>query len=312
MASIIKRGESWRAEVYVRGRRTSKTFRTKAEAKQWAARQETILEQHKPGRETFREVLERYAREVSPTKRGERWECLRIAMICKDPVADVRIGDLTPADLGAWRDRRAAKVSPATVLREITLLSAVLTHVRKEWRLIGANPMSEVRKPKEPPHRTRLPTVAEMDRLAYAAQQTPVLSMTWRAFQFAMETGMRQGEICQLARADIDGRVAHLKLTKNGDARDVPLSARALALIEDLPDNLFATTADRLSANWRNLCKRAAVDGLTFHDSRHAFCTAAAKKVDALTLAKIIGHRNLGQLLVYFNETAADIAKRLD
>lgn len=312
MASIIKRGDSWRAEVYVRGRRTSKTFRTRAEAKQWAARQETILENHKPGRETCREVLERYGREVSPTKRGGRWEAFRIAAICKDPVADVRIGDLTPADLGAWRDRRSAKVGAATVLREINLFSAVLSHARREWRLIGSNPMAEVRKPKEPPHRTRLPTAAELERLAYAAQQTTVLSMTWRAFQFATETGMRQGEICQLARSDINGRVAHLTVTKNGDARDVPLSQKALALIEDLPDDLFGTTAPRLSANWRHLCRRAAVTGLHFHDSRHVFCTAAAKKVDALTLAKIIGHRNLNQLLIYFNETAADIAKRLD
>lgn len=312
MASIIKRGDSWRAEVYVKGRRTSKTFRTRAEAKQWAARQETILEQHRPGRETFREVLQRYGREVSPSKRSERWEALQIRRLCLDPIADVRIGDLSPADLGAWRDRRLAKVSPATVKREINLVSAVLNHARKEWRLIGENPMSAVRKPVEPPHRTRLPTVAEMDRLAYAAQQTPVLAMTWAAFRFAMETGMRQGEICSLTRADIDGRVARLSMTKNGDPRDVPLSSKALAIIEDLPDDLFGTTAARLSANWRNLCKRAAVVGLTFHDSRRAAVTRLAKKLDVLALAKIIGHRNLAQLRVYYEVSADELAGLLD
>jgi integrase len=123
---------------------------------------------------------------------------------------------------------------------------------------------------------------------------------------------MRQGEICSLTRADIDGRVARLSMTKNGDPRDVPLSSKALAIIEDLPDDLFGTTAARLSANWRNLCKRAAVVGLTFHDSRRAAVTRLAKKLDVLALAKIIGHRNLAQLRVYYEVSADELAGLLD
>jgi len=48
---------------------------------------------------------------------------------------------------------------------------------------------------------------------------------------------MRAGEIVGLRRQDITGRVAHLPETKNGDARNVPLSSEAVRLLEALGDN---------------------------------------------------------------------------
>lgn len=36
-----------------------------------------------------------------------------------------------------------------------------------------------------------------------------------------------------------------------------------------------------------------------------------SKKLDALQLAKMIGHKNPRQLMVYYRESAADIAKKL-
>ena len=58
------------------------------------------------------------------------------------------------------------------------------------------------------------------------------------AFRFAIETAMRAGEITGLTRdaVDIERRIAHLPNTKNGTARDVPLSSAATALINELPE----------------------------------------------------------------------------
>lgn len=311
MASIIKRGDSWRAEVYVRGKRASKTFRTRQEARQWAARQEALLDQP-PGRETFRAVLERYRRDVSPTKRGAIWEDRRIGALLRDPIADKRIGEITPNDLAEWRDRRLRQVSPATVKREANLIGSIFTTARREWGLIDKNPMSDVRKPADAPPRDRLPTDDEMERLAYVASLGPVAGRTFAAFRFAIETGMRAGEIAGLRRSDIRGSVARLPMTKNGTARDVPLSSEARRILDGLGDDLFDTTPERLSSNFRNLCKRAGVEGLTFHDARHCAVTRLSRKLDVLALARMIGHRNISQLRTYYNETAEDIAKRLE
>ena len=56
----------------------------------------------------------------------------------------------------------------------------------------------------------------------------------------------------------------------------------------------------------------AKIKNLHFHDSRANAITALAKKLDIHDLARMIGHRDLKSLLVYYRKTASDIAKQLD
>ena len=50
----------------------------------------------------------------------------------------------------------------------------------------------------------------------------------------------------------------------------------------------------------------------TFHDTRHLVITRLAKKLNVLDLARMVGHRDLRQLQIYYNESAEDMARRLD
>jgi integrase len=116
---------------------------------------------------------------------------------------------------------------------------------------------------------------------------------------------------------DVAGRVATLIETKNGTKRKVPLSPRAVALLELLPPpkengTVFGLTAKSLDALFRKAKTRAAIDDATFHDTRHLAITRLAKKLNVLDLARMVGHRDLKQLQVYYNETAEEMAKRLD
>lgn len=113
-------GGRWRAEVARKGVRSSKIFPTKQAAKDWAARQEYLILNQKPKSETtlFKDVLDRYARNVSVEKRGARWEILRIERFMLDGFASIPMGDLAPSDFAAWRDARVKEVSPSTVNRE--------------------------------------------------------------------------------------------------------------------------------------------------------------------------------------------------
>jgi len=66
------------------------TFRTKVEAAVWAAAIENDLAESRAGlvpNRTFGELLLRYSEEVSPSKRGGRWEQIRIAMLIRDYTA---------------------------------------------------------------------------------------------------------------------------------------------------------------------------------------------------------------------------------
>lgn len=310
----------WRAEVSKDGKRLSKVRNTKKEAREWAARAE--YEVTHGGKIAaampFRDVLDRYAREVSPKKRGHRWEVIRLEKIGKDPLCSIRVGDLRPADFADWRDRRLRDVAPASVRREMVLLSAVLSVARKEWEYLTVSPMQDVTKPSPSPARDRRPAPSELTKLAEVAGDDLTLASAraFHAFLFAIETGMRAGEIVGLRVDDVDTkrRVAILPKTKNGSAREVPLSTEAVRLIEALPeaDPMFGLTSRQLESLWRRVRDKAKVQGLTFHDSRHEAITRLSKKLDVLALAKMVGHRDIKMLMTYYDESAEELAKRLD
>lgn len=319
MASIRKHKSGYRAEVFRKGIRRSKVFLTRAAAKEWAAREEYLIlnARVEAGSKPFRDILDRYAAEVSPGKRGERWEVLRLAKIGRDKIGDIALSDLRQADFADWRDRRLKDVSSGSVRREMILLSGVLSIARKEWGLLSENPMEGVRKPADAPPRDRLPTADEFKRMAHSAGDdlSTMIGRAHHAFLFAVETGMRAGEICGLewSRVDLARRVASLPETKNGTAREVPLSAEAISLLKALPrmDTVFGLDVRQLESQWRKLRDRAGVVGLTFHDSRHCAVTRLSRKLDVLALARMVGHRDIRMLQSYYNESAEDIARRL-
>ncbi len=329
MPTFVKRKTSWRVQIYVNGIRESGTFSTKAEAATWAAMRETELRvQKKTGitvGKTCGDAFDRYEREVSPNKRGHRWESLRLKAMTETKIGRVKFGDIKLSDLtaeiiGQWRDARLKDVAGSTVNRDLNLLSHVLNTARREWGWIAGSPTKDVRRPKNPAPRDRRITDEEIDRicLSFGFDGSPVVRKTQSvaaAFLFAIETAMRAGEICALRPEWIDGRVIHLPASavKNGVKRDVPLSKRAIEILALLPkDKLFDLSSQSLDALFRAGRDRAGVEGLTFHDTRHGAITRLSKKLGVLELARAVGHRDIRQLQTYYNESAADIAERLD
>src|SRR5438876_9719490 len=65
-------------------------------------------------------------------------------------------------------------------------------------------------------------------------------------------------------------------------------------------------------ALFRKAKGRAEIKGLHFHDSRAEALTRLSRKVDVLTLARIVGHRDPRSLMIYYRESAEDIATRID
>lgn len=336
MASYAKRAGGWRAQVAIQGVRDSRVMSTKAEAIAWATAREAEIRAGKAtgiqvGR-TVGDAFDRYEKEVSATKRGHRFELLRLAAIGswkiqEKPFRDMKLVDATSEVLGKWRDHRlnTDKVSGSTVNRELNLLSNVFTVAAKEWKWISASPTTDVRRPKDSEARDRLYTEDEIERICLALgfdldneQQAATVSQRVAiAFLFAIETAMRAGEICGLLPRDIVGRVATLTETKNGTKRKVPLSKRAVELLELLPTpaegaTIFGITTKSLDTLFRKAKTRAGIEDATFHDSRHLAITRLAKKLHVLDLARMVGHRDLKQLQVYYNETAEEMAKLLD
>ena len=138
------------------------------------------------------------------------------------------------------------------------------------------------------------------------------------AFLFALESAMRASEIKGLTwdRVFLSDRYVALLETKNGTKRNVPLSKRAMELIGYLKGidskRVFTVNDASFDTLWRKLRNRCEIDDLHFHDSRHEACTRLARKIEVLDLARMIGHKDLKSLMIYYNATATEIANRLD
>lgn len=335
MASITKHKSGYRAQVYVAGVRDSAIRRTKREAEVWASARETALRREGQGlpgdRISLGETLSRYADEVSPTKRGERWERIRINRFLQDDrlPCDEPVGCLSTPRLGEWRDARLQEVSAGSVLRELGLLSSVLETARRDWHYIEKNPAADLRKPRSPAHRStvisRAQVRAMLVEMGYSPGR-PVRSMTQAVavcFLVALRTGMRAGELCGLKWADVRDGYCVLPVTKTVP-RDVPLTAKAMVLVERMrgwDDVLvFGIKKQTLDALFRKYRTRAGLSGFTFHDSRHTAATWIAGRLRSnnvpaqqavFDLCKMFGWSNVNQALVYYNPSAADIAKRI-
>lgn len=157
---------------------------------------------------------------------------------------------------------------------------------------------------------------------------------------------MRRGEIVALRweHVDLKRRVAHLPATKNGRARDVPLSPRAVAILQALQDDdakgeerngaadmgrVFKVRGDAVTRAFERAVARARkryvaechaakqrTDGklltdLRFHDLRHEATSRLASIFPLHDLTKITGHADPRMLMRYYHPRAEDLAQRL-
>lgn len=321
MATIRKRGKRWRVEIRRVGVALSQSFGSKREAEAWATKTEGEILARARGQivtgHTLRDALRKYAKEVSPTHRGEHWERVRLTMFERIINFVGRpIDHIQPTELSAWRDARLAEVSASTVRRELGLLSAVFETARREWRWTASNPVKDVRKPSESPHRTRTVHWREWRALLKAVGWRPGMEPKTRTalavacFALSTRTAMRAGEVLSLQTVDLDRRVARLRMTKNGKPRDVPLSRQSVRILSRLALPV-PLTANDLDALFRRAKGLAMIEGLTYHDSRHTATTMLARKLPVMDLARVTGHSDLKMLLRYYNPSAESLADRL-
>ncbi|MDA8153619.1 MAG: site-specific integrase [Acidithiobacillus sp.] len=332
----------WQAQIKRKGfPLVVKTFRTKTEATQWATITESemmrgvFIQRSDAERTTLAEVLSRYVDEVLPGKRS-RQPVQSVAGIVSKHLGRYSLAALSPAVLAKYRDDRLRTgLSGQTVLHELSLISRVLNLAMKEWGIaMAANPVLQIKMPEASTSRDRRLVDDEEERLlsACADANNPWLRPV---VIFAIETAMRAGEMLetrelnkktgqrekrtpglQWADVDLKKRTAHLPKTKNGEARTVPLSSRAVSILEALPRNLdgrvFGTIYDTLHQSYVLACKRASIDDLRFHDLRHEATSRFFEKgFNPMEVSAITGHKTLQMLKRYTHLRAEDLAKRM-
>ena len=325
MASIQKRGDMYVVQTCINRVRRTRSFPTFAHAKAWGAEQESEALAVSTGNipnKTVAELFHRYRDEVSNQKRGAKWEYNRLTAMSDTWLGKVRLPRLNSTQMAQYRDERLKVVKGSTVRRELTLVKTAFNTARREWRWLTSNPLEGVKSPANSRPRTRLYNADEIKQLTEAAkiQDLPdgelgIAQRAGYAFLFALETGMRSGEIAKQKRSKVFAKHLRTEPAKNGDERDVPLSLKSREILakvgEHEAEEIFGLTPSQIDSNFRKLKKQVGIEHATFHDSRHNACTRLSDLLQPLELARMIGHKDLNQLLVYYNKSAADIADKL-
>ncbi len=328
MASIRNRNGVWQARVVRKGfPTTSKSFTTRQDAERWARQVEAQMDQGKfvslrlDERTTLGELVSRYMAEVTPSMKSAEADLIRLAALKRNPLCKLSMVALTPTRIAEFRDQRLKHVSGGTVIRELAYISCVINHARREWGISIDNPVRLVRKPPTPQGRSRTVSEAEMFRILEALTPTRTRRVSpWMRplVELAVETAMRRGELLRLKWTDINigSRVAHLPVTKNGEGRYIPLSSRAITILQAMPRSLsgyvFPIKPQTVAAAFMRATKRAGFSDVRFHDLRHTATTALATKLpNLIELAAVTGHKSLTMLKRYYHPKAVDLARKL-
>jgi len=296
---------------------------------------------------TLADALERYLREVSINKKGRGYSInqSQARQICMQPISRLSIARIRPADIARYRNARLESVGANTVRLELALISHLYTVAIEAW---------DMEYLQNPVRRSSRPSVAgtARDRRLVDDEEARLLdaakAYNQRAHALilvAIETAMRRGELAALTWKDIDGNIARLTDTKNGESREVPLSSRALAALHSLPrqlhekvncaegewrlrqrgcpgacareaplgdERIFGLMDDAISTMMTRVCKRAGIENLRFHDLRHEATSRFFEKgLNPMQVAAITGHKTLQMLKRYTHLRAEDLAKML-
>lgn len=326
MATFRNRNDKWQARVQIQGHAVrSKTFINKVDAERWAKQIEVEMQKGSytnlilAERTTFAEIIERYIVEVLPTMRGGKADFIRLKALARRPIAKLNMVALTPQKIAQHRDERLKEIAPATVIRELSYFSSIITYARKEWGININNPVALVVRPKNPQGRSRILDTLETNALFEALRPTGRRSI-WMLplVRLALETAMRRSELLGLRweHVDLRRRTIFLQLTKNGTSRTVPLSTHAIQILTEIPRNIdgrvFPVTHEVVSQAFNRARKQAGVKDIRFHDLRHMAITRLAEKLpNLIELSAVSGHKSLAMLKRYYHPNPELLAEKL-
>lgn len=325
MASVRQRNGSFEVRAQHGGKVYSKTFRSRTEAERWGAGIELGFVDAPTRRApnarwmTFREVAERYGREVTPNKKGREQELNRLKQLVQQGWATKPISEVSTTDMKRLRDGMLERgLSGSTVRLMMALVSVVFKHARQEWDVDAANPVAEIRIPRASPPRYRRVSAEEEERLEGALDRckNPTMGALVR---FALQTGMRRSELVQLKWTDVDfeKRLVILHTSKNGHPRWIPLTAKALEQLQLQQAagqaRPFDISAGAVSLAWCHVVRRAGLKNLHFHDLRHEALSRWAHRLggDVFKLSLVSGHKTLQMARRYVHPVESELLAAL-
>jgi integrase len=311
--ALYRRKEAgiWYADYYANGERIQESTGTtnRREAEKFLARRTAAIERGeyaKPVRIMLSEFGERYIEYAKTNKRAWRRDQQMMTHL-NAALGSMQLGDIGPFKIERYKIDRVKKASPGTVNREIALLKHMF-NLADQWGFFrGRSPMKGIKFLAENNLKFRFVTEAEEAKLLGHA--SPYLQ---DLIVFAINTGFRLGEILNLKWEEVDLEQATVRtlVRKTQQMIDMPLNDEAERVVrgwKGIRKGEYVFYNPETGAQWKDLwlglkkaCRKAGLDGITWHTFRHTFASRLTRAgVDLVTVKELLGHSTISTTMRY-------------
>jgi integrase len=211
-----------------------------------------------------------------------------------------------PIVYGTDEERRERKRSLATVNNHLRVLSKIFS-LALNAELVDSNPCFKVRKFRPNNRRLRVLSDHEEIELLMKLERNQLVR---NIVIFALNTGLRRGEIFNLQWSDVDFERERMivRKTKSSKERFVPMNSTVRKLLfsmERTSEYVFPSPRKGgrlvdLRKSFSGALREAKIKNFRFHDLRHTFATRLADEgTDIFTLKEILGHAEIKTTMIY-------------
>ncbi|HEV2707846.1 MAG TPA: site-specific integrase [Pyrinomonadaceae bacterium] len=329
-------------DFWVQGRRYRGSIpgaRTKAQAERAETKIRDSVYEGKYGKAVHAPILatfvaETYLPHSRQHKRSWKHDEFRVRPLLRafgkyqlDEISQIQI-ERYKRDRARAVSKRGRALSPASVNRELELLSAIFSHATHLGVFVGTNPCHRVKRLDEDNERTRILFYEEEERLMAElvdrrAHLAPIV-------QLAIHTMLRKTELLSLRKANLDFERGLIwasnsggQRTKSKKNRPVPMNSVARQMLFELcraseseyvfPIKKTGSYIRDIKTAFNSACRDAQIKDFRFHDLRRTGATRLGEAgADAFYITAVLGHADVNTSQVYTIATNEGLRRAME
>jgi integrase len=274
-----------------------------------------------------REILDDYRRyaENSGKKIESNWGSYKRLYAA---FGDIMVNSLLPTQIEEFRDDLGKTLKPASVNCHLQILRAAFNRALRAEK-ISRYPFRQIKMLKPNNIRVRYLSDEEEERLLFSLPEylRPLVRV-------AIHTGLRRGELLSLHwdALDLASRILHVKRSKSGEGRRIPLDSLAAKILTRLRQERSLAAAEpstinsqyvfcaprggflqNLQREWAPAVRKAGLEDFCFHDLRHTFASRLVMAgVDLYTVQTLLGHKSAAMVQRYAHLSPEHLRKAVE
>jgi site-specific recombinase XerD len=325
---MFRRGSVWWVSFRVNDKqvRLSTGTENKALAKKIEAKIRTEIAEGRyfekiPDR-TFKELMEKVLNDPVANLKSKYSYENRVNQIISH-FGEMNLSEITPSVIQEYKAKRKAEgLKPATLNREIATMKKAFS-LAVEWEWLKHNPIAKVSLEKENNARTRWLTYGEESELLPVCPE-------WlkEIVVFALNTGMRSGEILSLEwrGVDFNRKTITIFQSKNNEPRTIPMTEIVFEMLQgkskvkSIRTNLvfyntrthegFSTPS--VGHAFQKAVKKSGIEDIRFHDLRHTVGSRLVQAgVNLYSVKLLFGHKDWKMTERYSHHSIESLKKAL-